>query len=152
MPAAPNLQRDRIKDVEAQIQELSNLLQSQSTSTTPSWSPGSLLESHNHELLSFLDARIPFNKQQDLLDLFSHQTTAAWPVIRLPMKLSRIRAKSPILLLAILAFFVTQEMQGTELDVHDELVQETMDILGNEVIGRGQISLEHVQALLVAGF
>ncbi|KAI5206024.1 hypothetical protein E4T39_02609 [Aureobasidium subglaciale] len=43
-------------------------------------------------------------------------------------------------------------MQGTELEVHDELVRDTIRMLGEEVIGRGQRSLELVQALLVAAF
>ncbi|KAI4851461.1 hypothetical protein E4T44_02118 [Aureobasidium sp. EXF-8845] len=43
-------------------------------------------------------------------------------------------------------------MQGTELEVHDDLIRETMRTLGNEVIGRGQRSLELVQALLLSAF
>ncbi|KAI5238034.1 hypothetical protein E4T42_09078 [Aureobasidium subglaciale] len=43
-------------------------------------------------------------------------------------------------------------MQGTELETHDELVRDTIRILGEEVIGRGQRSLELVQALLLAAF
>jgi len=152
VPAAPRLQRDRINELEAQVQELRNALRDQSSSTTPSQSPGSLSENHNLAVLSFLDARIPPWKQQDLLHLFTHQAGAAWPVIRLPTKLDRIRANSPILLLSVLVYSVTQETQGTELEVHDELVRETMHILGDEVIGRGQRSLELVQALLVATF
>lgn len=127
-------------------------MRDQSSCTTSSRSPSSLLENHNHAVLSFLDARIPPSKQQDLLHLFARQAGAAWPVIHPPMELDRIRAKSPLLLLSVLVCSVTQETQGTELDVHDELVQETMHILGDEVIGRGQRSLELVQALLVAAF
>jgi hypothetical protein len=52
----------------------------------------------------------------------------------------------------VLTFSVTQEAQGTDLDVHDELVHESMRMFGDEVIGRGQRSLELVQALLVAAF
>ncbi|KAF2866657.1 hypothetical protein BDV95DRAFT_598565 [Massariosphaeria phaeospora] len=165
MPTAPRLQRDRINELEAQIQELRIALQDQNSSTTPSGStttsgsittsrsPGSLLEeSHNHALLSFLDARIPQSKQQDLLYLFAHQAGAAWPIVRLPMELDHIRAKSPILLLSVLVCSFTQATQGTELDVHDELVRETMRILGDEIIGRGQRSIELVQALLVTAF
>jgi hypothetical protein len=150
--AAPRLQRDRINELEAQVQELRIALRDQSSSTTPSRSPGGLPENRNHAVLSFLDARIPPSKQQDLLRLFAHQAGAAWPVIRLPMQLDCIRAKSPALLLSMLAYSATQETQGTELDVHDELVRETMHILGDEVIGRGQRSLELVQALLIAAF
>ncbi|KAI5269644.1 hypothetical protein E4T47_06953 [Aureobasidium subglaciale] len=43
-------------------------------------------------------------------------------------------------------------MQGTELETHDELVRDSIRMLGEEVIGRGQRSLELVQAMLVAAF
>jgi len=154
VPAAPRLQRDRINELEAHIEELRNALQNQNNSnnTTPSRSPGSLLENHDYSVLSFLDARIPPSKQQDLLHLFAHQPGAAWPVIRLSMDLDHIRTNSPILLLSVVVYAFTQETQGTDLDVHDELVRETMHIIGDEVIGRGQRSLELVQALLVAAF
>ncbi|KAF2853620.1 hypothetical protein T440DRAFT_312649 [Plenodomus tracheiphilus IPT5] len=151
-PAAPRLQRDRISELEAQVQELQLALSDQSSSTTPSRSPVSLLENYNDAVLSFLDARIPVSKQRDLLHVFAHQAGAAWPVIRLPQDLRTIRARSPILLLSVLVCTVTQETQGTELDIHDELVRETINILGQEVISRGQRSLELVQALLVATF
>jgi hypothetical protein len=152
VPAASRLQRDRIHELENQIQELGIALREQSNSTTSSRSPSCLLENYDDAVLSFLDARIPRSKQQHLLSLFAHQAGAAWPVIRLPTELDWIRAKSPILLLSVLVYSVTHETQGTDLEVHDELVRETMQILGNEVIGRGQRSLELVQALLVATY
>jgi len=152
VPAAPRLQRDRISELETQIQELKIALRGQSSSTTPSRSPNSPQDDHNRAVLSFLDARIPLCKQRELIRLFPHQAGAAWPIIRLPTELDRIRSKSPVLLLSVLAHTFTQELQGTDIDVHDELVRETMRILGDEVIGRGQRSIELVQALLVATF
>ncbi|KAH3904316.1 hypothetical protein HBI56_009030 [Parastagonospora nodorum] len=152
VPAAPRLQRDRINQLEAEVEELRNALRDQSSSATPSRSPGSLLDNYEHNMLTFLDARIRPSKQQELLSQFAHQAGAAWPVLHLPMDLDLVRTKSPILLLSVLVYSVTQETQGTELEVHDELVRETMHILGDELIGRGQRSLELVQALLVAAF
>jgi hypothetical protein len=155
VPAAPRLQRDRISELEAQVDELKIALRDQcSSSTTPNRSPGSSIEhsDYNQTILSFLDARIPLMQQQHLIRLYAHQAGAAWPIIHLSLDLVAIRAKSPILLLSILVFTITQEEQGTELDVHDELVRETVRILGDEVIGRGQRSLELAQALLVATF
>jgi hypothetical protein len=158
VPAAPRLQRDRISELEAQVEQLQIALQdsssggSSSNGTTPSWSPGSVAESQPYDILAFLDARIPISKQQELIRIYSHQAGTAWPVIRLPKELDHIRQKSPILLLSVLAFSVTHEAQGTSLDVHDELVRETMHVLGDEVIGRGKRSLEVVQALLVSAF
>jgi hypothetical protein len=153
VPAAPRLQRDRINELENQIQELRHALEYQRGSSTSSHgSPGSLSEEYDHAVLSFLDARIPMSKQKDLFSLFAHHGGAAWPVIRLPMDLDQIREKSPILLLSILVYSYSQNIQGTEIHVHNELVQETMHLLGNEVIGRGQRSLELVQALLVSAF
>jgi hypothetical protein len=164
MPAAPRLQRDRISELEAQVQELQQALQNQSNQnicTPPDYSPGSglsplgrspasLLESHYDAILSFLDARIPPFKQQQLLHQYILQAETAWPAIRLTSNLEYHRAKSPVLLLAALVFTITQEAQGVDSDVHDELVRETMRTLGDEVIARGQRSLELVQALLLA--
>ncbi|KAF1828204.1 hypothetical protein BDW02DRAFT_575064 [Decorospora gaudefroyi] len=165
VPAAPRLQRNRIQELEAQIQELNSLLQSQSnTSPTPSRSPGSytttsrgrlpgsVTDNHYDAILVFLDARIPPTKQQHLLHLYAHQAGAAWPVIRLSMDLEYLRTKAPILLLSVIAYTITQEAQGVDVETHDEIVRETMHVLGEEVIGRGQRSLELVQALLIVTY
>lgn len=151
-PAAPRLQRDRINELEAQVQELKNVLRDGSSSVTPGESPESLLEDSHNAILFFLDARISVNKQSDLLRIAAHQLGAMWPVICLDTDLDDIRAKSPVLLLAVLTYCVTQEQQGTDLSVHDELVRETVRILADEVITRGQRSLELVQALLTTAF
>jgi hypothetical protein len=152
VPAAPRLQRDRISQLEAQVEELKLALSDQSSNTTPSRSPGTFLEDQDQSILSYLDARIPLFQQQDLLYFFKHQVSVVWPVVRTSMDLDQIRAKSPILLLSILVFSCTHNMQGTELEVHEDLIRETMRTLGNEVIGRGQRSLELVQALLLSTF
>ncbi|KAI4659997.1 uncharacterized protein J4E79_005799 [Alternaria viburni] len=165
VPAAPRLQRNRIQELEAQIQELSNLLQKQSNnSPTPSRSPGglstntlgrspgSLTDNHYEAILSFLDARISLIQQQHLLQLYAHQAGSAWPVIRLPGDLEYLRTKAPILLLCIVAYTTTQEAQGLDLETHDEIIRESMHVLGEEVLGRGQRSLELVQALLIATY
>jgi hypothetical protein len=165
VPAAPRLQRNRIQELEAQIQELNNLLQSQSnTGPSPGRSPGglstaalgpspgSLPDNHYDSILSFLDARIPPIKQQHLVHLYAHQAGAAWPVIRLSLDLEYLRAHAPILLLSVITYTVTQEAQGVDIETHDELVRETMHILGEEVIGKGMRSLELVQALLIATY
>lgn len=155
VPAAPRLQRDRINALEAEVQELRKALRYKSSSNdtvTTDWTPGSLSEtdSHSHAILSFLDSRIPPKRQQELLFLFEQRVAASWPVICLPLKVDILRTRSPILLLSVLVYFFTQEAQGVDPDIHDDLVRESMHILGDEVIGRGQRSLELVQALLVA--
>jgi hypothetical protein len=154
VPAAPRLQRDRINQLEAQVEELKLALsdQSSSSNTTPSRSPGNLLENSDQSILSYLDERIPLRKQQDQFYFFRHQVSAIWPVFRTSMDLDQIRLRSPVLLLSILVFTFTHNMQGTELGVHDDLVRETMRTLGDEVIGRGRRSLELVQALLLSAF
>lgn len=150
--AAPRLQRNRIQELEAQVQELKEVLQDRSSSTTLSQSPGSPSENYNEAVLSFLDACMPLSKQQDLLYFYTKHAGASWPVVRVHTESERLRAKSPVLLLSVLVYSVTQQMQGTDTEVHDELIRKTMHILGQEVIGRGQRSLELVQALLVATF
>lgn len=155
VPTAPRLQRDRINALEAQVQELRKALRAKSNSSSDNTSgrtPSSSSDSHSDAILSFLDARIPLSKQQDLLLLFGNQAATAWPILRLPVKLDTLRVKSSVLLLSTLAFGLTQEAQGTDPDVHDELVRETMRILGDEVMSKGHRSLELVQALLIAAF
>lgn len=152
VPAAPRLQRDRIQELEAKIEELQIALREQSNSVTPGRSPASMQENYEEAILSFLDHRIPLNRQQELLHFYTNHAQAAWPVVRITTVLNEIRTRSPVLLLSVLVYTVTQQTQGAELEVHDELVREAMYILGNEVIGRGQRSLELVQALLVASF
>ncbi|KAF2995896.1 hypothetical protein E8E13_004823 [Curvularia kusanoi] len=152
VPAAPRLQRDRIEQLEAQIQELQIALKERNNSATPGRSPVSLQENYEETVLSFLDFRIPPIKQQELLYVYTSHAAATWPVVRITTNLTELRTKSPILLLSVLVYTITQQTQGTELEVHDELVREAMYILGHEVIGRGQRSLELVQALLVAAF
>jgi hypothetical protein len=152
VPAAPRLQRDKIQELEAQIQELQVALQERSNSTTPGRSPASSQENYEDALLSFLDYRIPQSKQEDLLHHYASHAGAVWPVVRLPTNLHDLRAKSPVLLLSVLVYTVTQQTQGTDPEVHDELLKEAMYIIGNEIIGRGQRSIELVQALLIAAF
>ncbi|KAH0287267.1 hypothetical protein M436DRAFT_57235 [Aureobasidium namibiae CBS 147.97] len=152
VPAAPRLQRDRINQLEAQIEQLKLALSDQSSNDTPSRSPEKPVEDQNQYILSYLDARVSLRKQQDLLYFFRHQVSAVWPVVRISMDLDQIRVKSPILLMSVLAFTCTHNMQGTDLEVHDDLVRETMRVLGDEVIGRGQRSIELVQALLLSAF
>lgn len=153
LPAAPRLQRDKIQELEAQIQELQTVLQERSNSTsTPGRSPASSYENYEDALLSFLDHRIPPSRQQDLLHHYDSHAGAVWPIVRLSMSLDELRAKSPVLLLSVLVYTITQQIQGIDSDVHDELVKEAMYIIGNEIIGRGQRSIELVQVLLVAAF
>jgi hypothetical protein len=152
VPSVPRLQRNRISELETQIEELNRTLREHSISTTLSRSPESLLQDNNGYILSFLDGRIPLEKQQELLHLFTAQAGAVWPVIRITTDLDQIRENSPILLLSVLVYTVTHNAQGTYLDVHDELVRQTVHIIGEEVLGRGQRTLELVQALLVAAF
>ena len=152
VPAAPRLQRDRIEQLEAQIQELQTALREQGNSATPGRSPASLQDNYDEAVLTFLDHRIPPGKQQELLLVYANYAGTAWPVIRLSTDLNELRSKSPILLMSTMVYTVTQQTQCTELEIHDELVREAMFILGNELIGRGQRSLELVQALLIAAF
>lgn len=149
VPAASRLQRDRIRDLEAEIQNLKSALSDQSHRAALGQS---MPQSRQDAVLSFLDARIPAHKQQDLLLLFKQKVEVAWPIVCMPTDLNEVRAKSPFLLLSVLVYTFTQELQGIGVDMHHELVWETMHTLSAEVMGRGQRSLELVQALLVAAF
>ncbi|KAF7525340.1 hypothetical protein G7054_g11132 [Neopestalotiopsis clavispora] len=152
VPAAPRLQRDRIRELEAEVEELRAALRDRNSRTILTVSSEGMRQGPHQAALSFLDARIPLHKQQELLILYQQQAQTAWPIVRLPMDFSQLRAKSPMLLLSVLVYTFTRDIQGTSTETHDELVWETMHILGEEVIGRGQVSLELVQALLVSAF
>lgn len=71
VPAAPRLQRDRIEQLEAQIQELQIALREQSNGTTPGRSPANLQDNYDEAVLAFLDHRIPPGKQQELLLVYA---------------------------------------------------------------------------------
>jgi hypothetical protein len=99
-----------------------------------------------------LDAQIQPSKEQELLQVFTHEVAAAWPAIRPRVELEGIRSKFPILLLSIMAYAFPQEMQGIDIEVHNEHVRQTMNVIGSETVGKDKRSLELVQALLVAAF
>lgn len=147
VPTAPRLQRDRIAELESEVQGLQNALQTQ-TSLALTSRPAASVQA----LLSFLDARIPLERQQYLLHLFVQHAGFAWPVVRPCLEFDRIRIESPVLLFTILAYTVTQQTQKAASNVHDDLIQMAMHVLGDEVIGKGHRSIQLVQALLVAAF
>lgn len=188
IPAAPRLQRDRISELGAQVEQLKNelfLLRSQKQRSNASSinSPGTTLSSssvgcsscssgghdpfraphtqlgasvdfyNGRNVLSYLDARIPHAKQQDLLHFFVYEIAPQWPILLLPSDdLDHARREYPMLLLSILTYTITRSAQGTSQEVHDELIREVMRIVGDDVMVKGQQSLELVQTLLVAGF
>ncbi|KEY71211.1 hypothetical protein S7711_02322 [Stachybotrys chartarum IBT 7711] len=161
VPAAPRLQRDRIAALEAEVRELRLKLRQSSSgastaATTPERTPGSLSgpqsrEDYSRAVLSFLDARIPPRRQQELLLFYAQHAGTVWPVVRLPA-LDQLRATSPVLLLSVLVYTVTQQTQGTDVDRYHELLQETMYIFGDRILGKGEISIALVQTLLIASF
>jgi hypothetical protein len=124
--------------------------------TPPARTPGSLAESqsaedYNQSILSFLDERISLAKQQELLRHHQSHAGAVWPVVRLPA-LSELRRQSPVLLLSVLVYPITQSVQGTDSSVHHELLRKAMYVYGEQIMGRGEISMHLVQALLVTSF
>ncbi|KAL6704482.1 hypothetical protein ACN47E_008111 [Coniothyrium glycines] len=152
VPAAPRLQRDRISELEGQVQELQNALQAQSRSTKSNTSAGGIAEHTSLSILPFIDLRMLIDRQNALLQAFEYQARSSWPFIYISTSLDLLRADSPILLLSLLAHAVTQKSQGISVLMHDDLVRETMQVLGRRIVGEGQRSLELVQALLVAAF
>ncbi|KAJ1323865.1 transcriptional regulatory protein LEU3 [Microdochium nivale] len=184
IPAAPRLQRDRISELESQVEQLKSellLAKSQPTAASNSGSPSttpsssslgcscssssqdghhrshSVSSPHDYhrggDVLSFLDARLPHAKQQELLHAFVYDIAPAWPIVLLPTDdLDHARRESRVLLLCILTYTVTRHDQGASQEVHDDLIRESMRILGDEIVVRGQQSIELVLSLLVAGF
>ncbi|KAH7014255.1 uncharacterized protein B0I36DRAFT_278131 [Microdochium trichocladiopsis] len=158
VPTAPRLQRDRISELNAQVEQLKSELlllrgQNRNSSASSSNSARSADFYHGRNVLSFLDARIPHALQQDLLRFFVLEVAPQWPIILLPTDdLDHARREYPILLLSILTYTVTRSGQSTSQEVHDDLIHEVMHVVGDDIMVRGQQSLELVQTLLVAGF
>lgn len=139
VPSAPRFQRDRIAELEAQVDDL--LLRA--SSKTPS-------DRDTDSLVSFIDDRIDLNAQRRVLATFVSRNLQAWPVLSAAdMDLDRLRATSPHLLLAIMAFPGDTQLP---LRAHEELVVRAMSAFADEVIARGNRSLEMVKALLTAAF
>ncbi|KAH6691676.1 hypothetical protein F5X68DRAFT_229525 [Plectosphaerella plurivora] len=130
VPAAPRFQRDRIAELEAQLHELR---------VTPTDDP-----------VAFVNARMSFEMQQRVLADFASQVLVVWPFLSAAdMDLDHLRATAPHLLLAIMAFPGKTGLPGK---VQDELVVKAMSMFGNEIIAKGNRSLQMVKALLTAAF
>ncbi|KAH7375931.1 hypothetical protein B0T11DRAFT_271242 [Plectosphaerella cucumerina] len=134
--AAPRLQRDRIAELEAQLNEL------RVTKETP---PA------DESLTAFLDARISPGTQRRVLADFASRALVAWPVLSPAdiLDLDGLRTTAPHLLFAIMAF---PGETGLQLQTQEELVVRAMSEFGNEIIARGNRSLQMVKALLMAAF
>ncbi|KAL9942665.1 hypothetical protein ACHAQF_006222 [Verticillium nonalfalfae] len=136
VPAAPRFQRDRIAELEAQVEELTR----RRLRDTPT----------DESLIPFIDARIHPDEQRRVLTAYASHNAAVWPFLSVAdTDLEHLRETSSLLLLALLAF-----PGDTLLPAHvqEELVLKAMSIFGEEIIAKGNRSLEMVKALLTAAF
>ncbi|CRK31825.1 hypothetical protein BN1723_014559 [Verticillium longisporum] len=136
VPAAPRFQRDRIAELEAQVEELT----SRRLRDTPT----------DESLIPFIDARIHHDEQRRVLTAYTAHNAVVWPFLSVAdTDLDHLRETSSLLLLALLAF-----PGDTLLPAHvqEELVLKAMSIFGEEIIAKGNRSLEMVKALLTAAF
>ena len=162
VPSAPRRQRNKIAQLEAQVNELSRALQKQE-GLPPEPHPVAEPEQANLDLaaiqerskdyvktdiLAFLDARLPLDLQQTVCNAYVEQAVPRLPLVPLVQTdVPYLRQHSPALLLSILAFTTVGLIES---DVQYQLAGKAMDILATSFIAHGHRSLELVQALLVA--
>lgn len=173
-PAPPKLQRDRITELEAQVESLTRALRERSGSisadSTPisgssktgfgagagipsSSSPAAVSDSTAGSILSFLDGRTSLDDQRRALNSYSCGFKAVWcPANLSSQDLTHVRNHSPLLLLAIMAFPMAAEVCGDSSTIADELVNGAVDSFAQRVFVEGAQNTETVRALLTAAF
>ncbi|KAI5360767.1 Putative zn(2)-C6 fungal-type DNA-binding domain-containing protein [Septoria linicola] len=166
VPAARRLQRDRIAELEAQVEELTIALRAWSAGDSPSegdtkkrkssedarvhfTSRKDPIYSTNAEL-AFIDDRVPLHIQKQVVDVYNHCHASVLPLVHAePLDLADLRSRLPILLLSVLAFPTSGILQ---LDVQHDLVDCAMHDFASRLIAAGERSLDLAQALLIASF
>ncbi|KAM0269266.1 hypothetical protein ACHAQH_009781 [Verticillium albo-atrum] len=136
IPAAPRFQRDRIAELEAQVEELTR----RRLRDTPT----------DESLLPFIDARIHPDEQKRVLVAYAAHNAVLWPFLSAAdTDFDSLRETSPLLLLALMAFPGDTLLPAY---VQEELVLKAMSVFGERIIAKGDRSLEMVKALLTAAF
>ena len=166
VPAPAKLQRDRIAELEAQVEALTAALRGKGRAATASVSTEShaLLtpdSSHSmvvddtsgHSILTFINAHVSSEEQRRALDAYSHGFKSVWcPANLSTQSLEDVRGSSPLLLLTILAFPMAAESCRNSTAVANLLVKGAISLLARCVLVEGAQNQETVRALLTAAF
>ncbi|SMR46435.1 unnamed protein product [Zymoseptoria tritici ST99CH_1A5] len=144
-PAVRRLQRNRITELESQIENLTKALHQQARiSKLKERQPQS------DEIVTFLDTRMTETSQRDALRVYSVSVVPRLPIVPVDAAdYAELRRNKPILLLTVLAFATPNVLDDA---VRNELVEKAMESLGLDLIGTGNVSIPHVQAALLACF
>lgn len=172
IPATRRWQRDRIKELEGQVRELTDALQESRSSTTGTSltratsadSAGEEGESREFmratrtrystdDLRDFLDGVVTREQQAQGLKAFKDRVLPLWPVIFLGTgDGTTMRSSSAILLITILGFGISSQRADITSEVQNKLRKRAMVTFGAAAIGVDKPSLELVQSLLTAAF
>lgn len=162
VPAPPRLQRDRIADLEAQVEALTLALQERDRSNPPasnaqpaSGDSASTVNGHAAliNILAFIDAHTSKDEQSRALDAYSHGFKAVWcPANLSSQSLEDVRNNSPLLLLTIVAFPMAAEACGNSSARANELTRGAVEVLTRRVLVEGDQNQDLVRALLTAAF
>ncbi|KXT02454.1 hypothetical protein AC578_7822 [Pseudocercospora eumusae] len=167
VPAPRKLQRDRIAELEAQVEQLTKLLQSHGVSDTPSTtadvkkrklSDGSPKEAKTEssptlvpskDVLDYIDNQVSRAQQRQALDAYQKRIMRVSPYIQnADMDLDKLR-KTPLLLLSILAFPNTGVLSS---DLQHDMAERAISDFQAKMIAAGERNLELVQSLLISVF
>ncbi|KAF7197572.1 hypothetical protein HII31_01075 [Pseudocercospora fuligena] len=167
VPAPRKLQRDRIAELEAQVEQLTKLLQSQGVSDKPSTtadvkkrklSDGNPKEvktesspalAPSKDVLDYIDGQVSRAQQRQVLDAYQKRIMRVSPYIQnADMDLVKLR-KTPLLLLSILAFPNTGVLAS---DLQHDMAERAISDFQAKMIAAGERNLELVQSLLISVF
>ncbi|EEU33525.1 uncharacterized protein NECHADRAFT_56534 [Fusarium vanettenii 77-13-4] len=158
VPAARRWQRDRIAELEEQVKNLQERLETAessayrhgtSTVTTPVPSGSTCL--------AFVDAHLDHESQIRSLEACSIAVRSFWPIIptlsgsSTRSWLESLRTETPIKLAAMFAFTLSPTSTTIDSQSQDELRTRLLEILGLVAVGLEKPSHDLIQAALVAG-
>lgn len=161
VPAARRWQRDRIAELEEQVKNLQERLETAESSTyRPSGIENSTVAtptSFGRTCLAFLDAHLDHESQIRSLEACSITVQSFWPII--PMLsgsstrswLESLRKETPTKLAAMFAFTLSPTGASIDYQTQEELRSTVLEILGSAAVGLVKPSHDLIQAALIAG-
>ncbi|KAL2206226.1 hypothetical protein CC79DRAFT_862209 [Sarocladium strictum] len=171
VPAPSRLQRNRIAELESQVEALSAALRerdSQTSGLTPADSVSSggkapvtpeayqqtgKSNSAADDVLAFLDSHISREDQERALHAYSHGYKAVWcPANLSSQTLDDARRNSPLLLLTVVAFPMAAEACQNSVTKANVLCNGATDLCARYILVDGAQNQEMVRALLTAAF
>lgn len=161
VPAARRWQRDRIAELEEQVKNLQERLETAESSTYRlSGHENSVVSTpvpSGRTCLAFLDAHLDHESQIRSLEACSITVRSFWPIIptlsgsSTRSWLESLRTETPTKLAAMFAFTLSPTETTINSHTQDELRTRVLEILGSAAVGLEKPSHDLIQAALVAG-